>query len=88
MNAYDYSQYELEPHKLETPADRYSDDEEEYNYYTDEDDEDSDEEGAGHNDDLQGYFRLRALMAMMFPLTVSASIGMFLARKQLESRQK
>ena len=66
---------------LHPAPDKFSDDEssdDEYNYYTDTDDEQS--TADENEDELIGYFRLRAFLALMLPISVSASVGAFLLR--------
>ena len=93
LNSYDYSSYgTLEPNKmakestLHPAPDKFSDDEssdDEYNYYTDTDDEQS--TADENEDELIGYFRLRAFLALMLPISVSASVGAFLLRQKQQS---
>ena len=94
LNAYDYSSYDpLEPGNrmakestLHPAPDKFSDEEssgDEYNYYTDTDEEQSTAEE--NDDELIGYFRLRAFLALMLPIGVSASVGVFLLRQKQQS---
>ena len=59
-----------------------TDESQEYNYYTDSEDEEGagGESTEGEEDELTGYFRLRAFLALMLPISMSASIGAFLLR--------
>ena len=54
---------------------RFSDDEDEYNYYTGSDD---DEEEFGGFAEESKYSRLRAFSALLLPILMSASAGLYL----------
>ena len=74
--------YEHEPNQEIAYNDdplKFSDDEDEYNYYTGSDDEEFERFAEQEN-----YSRIRAFTALLLPLLVSASVGMFLYKKQVK----
>lgn len=64
-----------------------AEEESEYNYYTNSDDDDEDDDEDNTEDELQSYYRVRAFFALMLPLSVSAGVGFYLAKKQVESQK-
>ena len=58
-----------------------------YSYYTDdeEDEGNSEDTDATTEDELESYYRVRAFFALMFPLSISVGLGIFL-RHKVDSR--
>ena len=95
LNAYDYStsQIEFDPNNpddqmqhhmqmMETQQQLAAEEEEsEYNYYTNSDDDDENDDDNNTEDELQSYYRVKAFRALMLPLSVSAGVGYYLAKK-------
>ena len=94
LDAYDYSTAPTasedasdgkEISNIDELEEETSDESQEYNYYTTSDDEEeTSSEENGNEDELIGYFRLRAFLALLLPIGVSASIGAFLFKQKLK----